>query len=60
MQSRARRTGILAVLGVAAALLVVGCGGGAAGGGGGGGGEAPTAKIVSDLPLQGKPEWRNW
>jgi branched-chain amino acid transport system substrate-binding protein len=53
VQSRARRTGILAVLGVAAALLVVGCGGGAAGGGGGGGGEAPTAKIVSDLPLQG-------
>lgn len=48
---RARRTGILAVLGVAAALLVVGCGG--AGGGGEGGGEAPTAKIVSDLPLQG-------
>jgi branched-chain amino acid transport system substrate-binding protein len=51
--NRVRRTGILAVLGVAAALLlVVGCGGGA-GGGGGGGGEAPTAKIVSDLPLQG-------
>jgi branched-chain amino acid transport system substrate-binding protein len=49
---RARRVGILAVLGVAAALLVVGCGGGA-GGGGEGGGEAPTAKIVSDLPLQG-------
>jgi branched-chain amino acid transport system substrate-binding protein len=49
---RARRKGILAVLGLAAALLVVGCGGGA-GGGGGGGGEAPTAKIVSDLPLQG-------
>jgi len=49
---RARRTGILAVLGVAAALLVVGCGGGA-GGGGGGGGEGPTAKIVSDLPMQG-------
>ena len=49
---RARRSGILAVLGLAAAaLLVVGCGGGA--GGGGGGGEAPTAKIVSDLPLQG-------
>ena len=48
---RVRRSGILAVLGVAAALLlVVGCGGGA---GGGGGGEAPTAKIVSDLPLQG-------
>jgi branched-chain amino acid transport system substrate-binding protein len=50
VQRRARRTGILAVLGVAAALLVVGCGGG---GGGGGGGEAPTAKVVSDLPLQG-------
>jgi branched-chain amino acid transport system substrate-binding protein len=51
--NRVRRTGILAVLGVAAALLlVVGCGGGA-GGGGGGGEEAPTAKIVSDLPLQG-------
>ena len=50
---RARRGGILAVLGVAAALVVVvGCGGGA-GGGGEGGGEAPTAKIVSDLPLQG-------
>jgi branched-chain amino acid transport system substrate-binding protein len=46
---RARRMGILAVLGVAAALLVVGCGGGA----GGGGGEAPTVKLVSDLPLQG-------
>ena len=50
---RARRSGILAVLGVAAALLVVGCGGGAGGGGAEGGGEAPTAKIVSDLPLQG-------
>jgi branched-chain amino acid transport system substrate-binding protein len=50
---RARRKGILAVLGLAAALLVVGCGGGAGGGGGGGGGEAPTAKIVSDLPMQG-------
>jgi len=49
---RARRKGILAVLGLAAALLVVGCGG-AGGGGGGGGGEAPTAKIVSDLPMQG-------
>jgi len=48
---RAHRNGILAVLGLAAALLVVGCGGGA--GGGGGGGEAPTAKIVSDLPMQG-------
>jgi branched-chain amino acid transport system substrate-binding protein len=50
---RVRRSGILAVLGVGAALLlVVGCGGGA-GGGQGGGGEAPTAKIVSDLPMQG-------
>jgi branched-chain amino acid transport system substrate-binding protein len=48
---RLRRTGILAVLGVAAVLLVVGCGGGAGGGQEGGGG--PTAKIVSDLPLQG-------
>ncbi len=52
--NRARRSGILAVLGLAAALLVVvGCGGGAGGGGEGGGGEAPTAKIVSDLPMQG-------
>ena len=51
--NRARRSGILAVLGVAAALLlVVGCGGGA-GGGGGGEEEGPTAKIVSDLPMQG-------
>jgi branched-chain amino acid transport system substrate-binding protein len=50
---RARRKGILTVLGLATALLVVGCGGGAGGGGGGGGGEAPTAKIVSDLPMQG-------
>jgi branched-chain amino acid transport system substrate-binding protein len=33
-------------------LLVVGCGGGAGGGGGGEGGGA-TAKIVSDLPMQG-------
>jgi len=48
---RARRTGILAVLGLAAALLVVGCGGGA--GGGGGEEEGATAKIVSDLPMQG-------
>jgi branched-chain amino acid transport system substrate-binding protein len=50
---RARRAGIIAVLGVAAALLVVGCGGGAGGGQGGGGEEGPTAKIVSDLPMQG-------
>ena len=51
--NRARRSGILAVLGLAAALLVVvGCGGGA-GGGGGGGEEGATAKIVSDLPMQG-------
>ena len=49
---RTRRTGILAILGLVAALLVVGCAGGA-GGGQGGGGEAPTAKIVSDLPMQG-------
>src|SRR5918998_4555295 len=33
--------------------MIVGCGGGAGGGGGGGGGEAATAKIVSDLPMQG-------
>jgi branched-chain amino acid transport system substrate-binding protein len=46
---RTRRAVTLAVLGVATALLIVGCGG--AGGGGGSG--APTAKIVSDLPLQG-------
>jgi branched-chain amino acid transport system substrate-binding protein len=32
--------------------MIVGCGGGAGGGGGGGGGGA-TAKIVSDLPMQG-------
>jgi branched-chain amino acid transport system substrate-binding protein len=50
---RARQAGILMVLGVAAALLVVGCGGGAGGGQGGGGEEGPTAKIVSDLPMQG-------
>ena len=47
---RGRRTGILAVLSIASALMIVGCGGGA---GGGGGGEAATAKIVSDLPMQG-------
>jgi len=37
------------------ALVAIGCGGGGgdSGGGGGGGGEAPTAKIVSDLPRQG-------
>jgi branched-chain amino acid transport system substrate-binding protein len=51
MVKRARRSGILAVLGMTAALLVVGCGGGA--GGGGGGEEGATAKIVSDLPMQG-------
>ncbi|MGH3148181.1 MAG: branched-chain amino acid ABC transporter substrate-binding protein, partial [Rubrobacter sp.] len=49
---RTRRAVALLVVGVAAALLIVGCGGGA-GGGGGGGDEAPTATIVSDLPLQG-------
>jgi branched-chain amino acid transport system substrate-binding protein len=47
------RAVILAVLGVAAALLVVGCGGGAGGGQEGGGEGGPTAKIVSDLPMQG-------
>ncbi len=51
---RGRRTGILAVLSIASLLMIVGCGGGAGGGGGGGGGgEAATAKIVSDLPMQG-------
>src|SRR5829696_8194062 len=38
----------LAVLGAVTALVAIGCGGG-----GSGGGESPTAKIVSDLPLQG-------
>jgi branched-chain amino acid transport system substrate-binding protein len=50
---RGRRTGILAVLSIASVLMIAGCGGGAGGGGGGGGGEAATAKIVSDLPMQG-------
>ena len=49
---RARRMGMPALLSVAAVLLVLGCAGGA-GGGGPGGGEAPTVKLVSDLPLQG-------
>ncbi len=49
---RGRRTGILAVLSIASVLMIVGCGGGAGGGGGGEGGGA-TAKIVSDLPMQG-------
>jgi branched-chain amino acid transport system substrate-binding protein len=49
---RGLRAGILAVLGIAMVLLVVGCGG-AGGGGGGGEGGGATAKIVSDLPLQG-------
>jgi branched-chain amino acid transport system substrate-binding protein len=44
--------GMPALLSVAAVLLVLGCAGGA-GGGGPGGGEAPTVKLVSDLPLQG-------
>ena len=53
-----RQVGMLAVL--AAALLAVGCGGGEqGGGGGGGGGEAPTATIVSDLPLQGSSRPQN-
>src|ERR687889_2465237 len=46
-----RRGASFLVLGTVSALIAIGCGG--AGGGGGGGGEAPTAKIVSDLPLQG-------
>ena len=41
----------LVVLGAVTALIAIGCGGG--GSGGSGGGESPTAKIVSDLPLQG-------
>ena len=41
-------------MGAITALVAIGCGGGGdSGGGGGGGGEAPTAKIVSDLPRQG-------
>jgi branched-chain amino acid transport system substrate-binding protein len=47
----ARRVGVMAVLGIASVLLVIGCGW--VGGGQGGGREGPTAKIVSDLPLQG-------
>ena len=43
----------LVVLGAVTALIAIGCGGGGDSGGGGGGGEAPTAKIVSDLPRQG-------
>jgi branched-chain amino acid transport system substrate-binding protein len=52
---RFRRAGALAALGVAAALVAAGCGGGgdSGGSGGGGGDSGPTAKIVSDLPLQG-------
>lgn len=47
-----RRVGILVALLVAAVLVAVGCGG-SGGGGNGGGGTSATAKIVSDLPLQG-------
>ncbi len=56
-----RRVGMLAVLGVAAALVVAGCGGGGeqGSGGGGGGGGGPTATIVSDLPLQGSSRPQN-
>jgi branched-chain amino acid transport system substrate-binding protein len=50
---RRRRTGILIVLSIASVLMIVGCGGGAGGGGGGGEGGGATAKIVSDLPMQG-------
>jgi branched-chain amino acid transport system substrate-binding protein len=49
---RGRRTGILAVLSIASVLMIVGCGG-AGGAGGGGEGGGATAKIVSDLPMQG-------
>jgi branched-chain amino acid transport system substrate-binding protein len=52
------RAGMLAVLGVAAALLVVGCGGGGGEQGGGTGG-GPTATIVSDFPLQGSARPQN-
>src|SRR5215216_3280331 len=48
---RTRRVTSLVVLGAVTALIAIGCGGGDSGGGGGG--EAPTAKIVSDLPMQG-------
>ncbi len=48
--------GLLAALGVAAALLVAGCGGG--GEEKGGGESGPTATIVSDLPLQGSARAR--
>jgi branched-chain amino acid transport system substrate-binding protein len=41
------------VLSIASVLMIVGCGGGAGGGGGGGEGGGATAKIVSDLPMQG-------
>jgi branched-chain amino acid transport system substrate-binding protein len=45
---------MLAAVGIASALIFAGCGGGGGEGGGGGGGEdGPSAKIVSDLPLQG-------
>ena len=47
-----RRVTSLVVLGAVTALIAIGCGGGGDSGGGGGG-EAPTAKIVSDLPRQG-------
>src|ERR671921_2994360 len=46
-----RRGASFLVLGTVSALIAIGCGAG--GGGEGGGGEAPTAKIVSDLPMQG-------
>lgn len=52
---KVRRIATTVALGCAAGVLMAGCGGGSgdSGGGGGGGGEGASAKIVSDLPLQG-------
>jgi branched-chain amino acid transport system substrate-binding protein len=54
-----RLVGMLAVLGVAAALLVAGCGGGGGEQGGSTESSGPTATIVSDFPLQGSARPRN-
>ena len=54
-----RLVGMLAVLGVAAALLVAGCGGGGGEQGGSTESSGPTATIVSDFPLQGSARARN-
>ncbi|HEX2097982.1 MAG TPA: branched-chain amino acid ABC transporter substrate-binding protein, partial [Rubrobacteraceae bacterium] len=50
-----RKIGVLATLGIAAALFFTGCGGEEKSGGEGNG---PTATIVSDLPLQGSARAR--